>query len=405
MASEAIAVPTFIHDIAIEGLWRTKPSVVLRELPFTSGTIVDPAACRLGLTRLWNLGIFSRVAGRIETRRPDASSTATRTVLVLILEERWTLNLLISFGSGGNASWLRLGLADSNVLGRYVELGALYERFGSHHGGLVWCKDPRFLDRRLDLQVTAERLVRPRPAYAVLRTRARIDAGGLLDADRWRISGSVDVVQDRFLDATGLNDVRPGFQAVVAEHAWRRGRVDVVRIRQTGASAEVRAVVGKSLRGEPTWLAVTSDVLAYAAPGSDWNLALRAHAGLQGKATPEHLRLHLGGLQHVRGHPDNALRTRAWLLVNAELRWTAWDSTWLAVVPTAFVDTAVVALAENPRASGPAPTWLAGVGAGVRLLVPRAVRTGLRVDAAVPFDDLRGAGRGIGLSIGVFQFF
>jgi len=80
----------------------------------------------------------------------------------------------------------------------------------------------------------------------------------------------------------------------------------------------------------------------------------------------------------------------------------AWDSTWLALMPTVFVDGA---LAEAQSGAGSPQTALS-FGAGCRFLVPRFVGTGLRVDAAwalgpIPF----GTGTTPSVSVGVYQFF
>ena len=73
------------------------------------------------------------------------------------------------------------------------------------------------------------------------------------------------------------------------------------------------------------------------------------------------------------------------------------------MVPTAFVDAALA------RDDTKGATALASTGLGVRLLVPRFVRTGLRIDIAQPLTGINcpaaTAGFCPGLNIGVFQFF
>jgi hypothetical protein len=76
----------------------------------------------------------------------------------------------------------------------------------------------------------------------------------------------------------------------------------------------------------------------------------------------------------------------------------AWDWTWLAVVPTVFADMAALAQGQDVRG-------LASLGGGVRLLIPRFVRSGLRLDVAWPLTQQADGSSGPGASIGVFQFF
>jgi hypothetical protein len=108
---------------------------------------------------------------------------------------------------------------------------------------------------------------------------------------------------------------------------------------------------------------------------------------------PAELQYHLGGLDLVRGYTDSLVRTHRYALANLELRAIAFDSTWFALGFGVFVDGAV---AED---EGLRP--LLSVGGGVRLLVPRFVRTGIRADFALTL-----AGKvEPGISLGVYQFF
>ena len=83
----------------------------------------------------------------------------------------------------------------------------------------------------------------------------------------------------------------------------------------------------------------------------------------------------------MRGLQDNAITTNAFALFNAEARVIAFDSTWFAVVPAAFVDGVVAAGNPiGPNTVGPVQRAVS-IGAGVRLLIPRFIGTGLRLDA------------------------
>jgi hemolysin activation/secretion protein len=177
------------------------------------------------------------------------------------------------------------------------------------------------------------------------------------------------------------------------------GRVDVERLLQKGASLELRhGVAATSSPVTSTYAQTTAEALAFAAFGSRWNLAVRARLATITRV-PEHLELYVGGLDLVRGYADNRVRTRGYALTNVELRFVAFDSTWIALMPVAFTD---MVLSESPK--GPAgedvPRALVSAGAGLRILVPKFVGTGFRFDLAVPAERPR-----VGLNVGVYQFF
>src|SRR5579883_1172895 len=155
-APPEVALPARIDAIELLGLTRTSEFVVMRELPWHPGEVVTRAAFDLGVTRLWNTPIFSRVDAHV-VRKGD------RTVAVFELEERWPLTPLVEFQSGGNATWFHLGASHRNVLGKYLELEGFYEYFNGQSGGRVWFRDARLFDERLELKLGLERLMRPRP--------------------------------------------------------------------------------------------------------------------------------------------------------------------------------------------------------------------------------------------------
>ena len=397
-ARDEVTLPTRVHRIAVTGLVRTQPFVVLRELPFAAGQVVDAALWQFATTRLWNCGLFNKVEAVLARDPSNGEVVATFAVV-----ENWTLNPLFSFAAGGRAAWVRLGATDSNLLGRFLEFGAQYERFTHYDGFQAWVRDPRFLGRRLDWVVVVDRLVRPRPDFADRRLRLGTEVAGLLWQDRLRLTAKVEALYDVLLPADGGDDAgAPRHGVGLVEFGVRLGRVDALRVRQRGVSLEVRSTAvatdAAPVRGfSQGWL----ELLALQTFGERWNLAARLQMGAQGEA-PDHLRFWLGGLNLVRGYVDNHVRTGRYLLLNAEARWVALDSYWVALVPAAFVDVGLAA----PTFGTSLP--LLSTGGGVRIVFPWMVRSGLRVDAALPLlaDGCpRGALPCIGLSLGVYQFF
>jgi hypothetical protein len=378
---EANELPARLDEIRIEGLIRTQPFVVRRELQFTEGDVVTQEALDLAVTRLWNTTIFSRVGAAVVRERGH-------TALVIRLEDRWTLNPLFRFGSGGDAFFFRIGAADNNIAGRFLELQAQYEYFDGFHGGQAVFRDPRLFDRRMELYVQVDRLVRPRQGFSDQRTQAIVEVAKLASRDRLRFALRASAFANRFLAPLEPPPFYPAAtDTLFVEPSFRVGRVDLVRIRQRGASLELRPGIGATTSDvADAYATMTGEALLFLMAGERWNFAFRVRASNITKV-PAHLEHWAGGLDLLRGFPDNFVRTRAFVLGNAEARFTAFDSTWLAVVPTVFVDAIA---ARSP--AGTAGSALS-VGAGVRLLIPKFVGSGLRADLAIPVHaDLQPVG-------------
>ncbi len=388
-AGSEVSFPVRIHRIEIRGLQGTSPEVVLREVAWNGGATVTKEAWDLAITRLWNTNLFDQVEGTIEERDEG-------TVAVFQLAEKFTINPLFRFASDGDVLWLQVGASDINVLGRFQEVAVLYERFGSFNGGQVWFRDPRAFGERIDLLVQADRLVRPRPGFVLARNRTRVEVSQLAYSDRLRYGLRVDGFVDRFLDPTqGPSQIPDDLTGLFVDPAVRVGRVDTIRLRMQGASAELRPGMGFMTADRGRYQQVNFETLGFLMVGSRWNLAIRGTAG-KTSDVPTQLRYFLGGLDFIRGYPDNYLRTQAYAVANAEIRFVAFDSKYVAFMPVVFADGAI---AEAEAQSGVRGALSAGT--GLRVLIPYFVNTGVRGDIAFPLhgdEKPRPA-------LGVFQFF
>ncbi len=384
------ALPLVVTRLELRGLTFTKEFVARRELALQLPGVLTHEAWTVGLARLWNCGLFSRVDGTLE-QRPEG------VVAVVTLEERFSLNPLFSFGIGGGAAWVRFGANDNNFLGRFLEWGLRYERFLAFNGGQLWFRDPRLFNQRLVGLAQVEWLFRPRPEYTRRRLQGLVDL--LKEVEDAALLGlRVEAFRDEYsapLAGTAL--VPTNMQGVVAHASVRVGRVDTIRLRERGASLELRSSFGfTSDSSNPVYVQTFAEAFGFFPIGDRFNLALRGQAGVSSPA-PTEQRFYLGGLDLLRGFDDSSIRTEQFVLGNVELRAVAFDSTWFAVVPAVFVDGAVARTEQlQSRAS-------LSMGGGVRLLVPKMLRTGVRADVAV---TVTGGGQPqVGFSFGVFQFF
>jgi outer membrane protein assembly factor BamA len=383
------AWPRRIDAIEVKGVSWTKEFVVLRELPWKAGELVSEEHWQLGTTRLWNTDLFSRIDAVIEARDDG------RTVAVLTIEERFSLNPLFSFGIGGGRWWFRVGANDVNWFGRYLEWGVRYERFDIYNGGQGWLRDPRLFNKRLIGLVQVDYLFRPRPEYTRRRLAGTVDLSGELN-DVTRTGLKLEVFYDQYLNPLEGTAVLPP-ELVAGQLTWfqRIGRVDTVRLRQTGWSFELRETFGVASSGPSTLYAqLFMELLWFKLLGERFNLAVRSQAGLTTDA-PTELLFYLGGLDLVRGYADSVLRAHKFALVNGEARGVIFDTMWVALMAAVFVDGALAEVVPGTV------TPLFSLGGGLRLLSPRLVKTGIRADVAVTLT-----GRpAVGFSFGVYQFF
>lgn len=119
-----------IRSVEYEGLRRTKTKVLEREFEFSLDQPTTRAELEETAQRLRNLQIFSTVEYELE---PLDDGYLLRFQVL----ERWTILPVFKGSSGGGVNQLIVDLYDINVLGRYLEMGAQYERLGPTNSGVV----------------------------------------------------------------------------------------------------------------------------------------------------------------------------------------------------------------------------------------------------------------------------
>jgi len=388
-AARADDFPAHIATLRIEGLRHTLPRIVQRELPWRPGTVVPREDWDLGIARLWNTGLFEQVDACLEG--PADARTA-----VVRLAEHFTIGPLVSYGVSGGTGWFRLGAEESNLLGRFWDVAAEYERFGAENGGMARVGEPRLLDRRVGAWLSFERLARPRPRFVDFRTLGRLEISGE-SSDRLSFRGWFEAFSHRFQaprDAPG--ELPPASAGARLGGEMKLGRVDIRGLRKQGASLAIApSLAATSDPDHPVFAQLSIELLWLRAEGERWNFALRTRAATGTPAPLQH-RFWLGGLELMRGYEDNHFRGAGYAAFNAEVRWTAWEGSWLAFVPAMFADGA----AMRPDVPD-APRFGLAAGAGVRIIVPKFVEMGGRFDLAVPLVGERG----LQPNLGVYQYF
>lgn len=394
------AQPTRIHEVRVEGRWLTTDSTVRRELTFAPGALVTPEAWDLFLARLWNLRIFSRVELTLER---EGEGEGERNTAVVRLEDALPIFPILYLQFGGNQFFLWAGASHVNVLGRALEVFGYYQRFGPLNGFHVHVMDPRLLNTRTLGQLDAEWLARPRPEFLHRRAavRLRLEASPPESSDdRVRIGLRVEGTSDELASRGEPSAVPPPSRGALLAPYVRFGRLDTDRLRFSKGFLEVRAGVG--VTDDPSsrvWNQLEVEGQWFIKLGRLFNVASRLKAGLSHDARPQD-RFYVGGLDLVRGYQDSEVRAVRYVSVNAELRLVAFDSTWFAIMPVAFLDAGLARRDTGATAS------LSSVGMGLRLLIPRIPMYGARVELALPLvPGVSSPALQPGVNFGIWHFF
>lgn len=404
-----------VTAIALQGLERTQPVVVRRELLIGVGRPLSLEALDESVQRLNNLGIFRLVQARLHPDGPQGVR------VVLEHDEKWTLLPIFTAGRGGGLLYLYVGATETNLLGRYIETGANYYYLGGTHSGAIWLEDPRLLHRRLSGRLQAGVDNRLRLLYGDdghrrgAWSRRRLFVMGEVQADidpRWlQVGGALVVTHDTFGDFL----LSPALKALNSERGLvfpdnrrdviARATVRVGRINRTDYFMHGTALLGQ-LSLAPGWLGSeqpfvqgTLSGFGYLRFGATGNLAARVMLGAISEAVPERL-FYVGGLQYRRGFVDSRFAGTHMWNANLEARMSSLHRRMVALQHVVFCDLGAVggSGAELLEASRRPPV---SVGTGVRLMLPLIARFVARLDFAVAFDD----GAQWRVSFGSQQFF
>ncbi len=410
-----------IDAIVVDGLFLTKPNVVTRELLFGEGEVATRRQIEDSVQRLRNLGIFRIAEYELLDRRiplPDGtlpSANEEHRVLLITVDERWTLIPFGTFAAGGGTFSLTTGLYDINLLGRYIQLGGQYQHFAGTNSFALWAEDPRFLGRRLSLGGSFVQSNRINVFYADsgeregAHLRLRQSGGVSLNVEwlPWLRSGiSLGYVNDEYSTqllspelvelelARGLPEqaqyARIGLSTTL-------GRLDANSFLRSGAS--LGWAVAASKAGVLSNLDYVDDVLQaiwFAVLPFRSNVGVRLGIGHTTSSRPEY-DFFVGGFNILRGFLHRRYHGTHYWYGNAELRIPSIDTRWLVLQHVGFLDAAGVGssfdvLGEIDGMSG---------GAGLRILSPKIFSLVARIDYAW---SIIGDGRSA-LSFGAGQFF
>ncbi len=117
-----------IEDVVVEGLKKTKPWVVRRELTIKPGELFREKTVARDIQKIFNLGLFGNVTSDI---RPGVKDPQRGIILVLKIEEKRTGEASVAAGYSNLDNFvLILSVAENNFRGRGERVAANIELFG-----------------------------------------------------------------------------------------------------------------------------------------------------------------------------------------------------------------------------------------------------------------------------------
>ncbi len=399
-----------IQKIKLSGLTKTKKNIVLNELTFTEGSIVNHDDINNSITNLRNTNLFSDVSYKL--------NGADNNNLHINFTERWTTIPIFKYSSGGGVGQLTLGVYDPNILGHYIESGIQYQRLGETNSGVIWFKNPRLFGKKQGIDVQAWLSNRLRTKYeqgvdepiiktGFLHERKKLYLNYFKEFDS-EVTGhfSYEYNNDTFSTELLEEDVKQkaiafGLPKETEVHfiglGVDYGKLNYNNFKVDGFLTELRLRYGlASTKETNNFLDADLSLLYYNTLKWDITFAQRFLTGITTTDILQYWK-YLGGLDRVRGFSDNRFAGKYYWLSNTELRVPLYRHKWVVIQGVSFLDL----VGTSDRSKYFTNLEGASAGAGLRLFLPKVYRFVLRFDFAQPIkrdDDLK-------FSFGVQQFF
>ena len=384
----------FVDEIKIVGLKKTKESVVLRELLFKQGDELTTAELLESIQRLKNLRIFSKVLPFIKLKKNN------HVELTIEIEEKWTTIPFFNISSGGDTFYAYAGAYDINTFGRYIETGAQYDNWNGKHGGVVWFRNPRFLNKHILAGADLWSTTRPR----TLLTPAGEEQGQYIldqkilnllfenEIESWfsigltlqfRKTKIINTTTTDLIDSYTLSLIqkRNRTNEIGATFSAALGKLNYDNYLVKGKqSALYYKYAGEKTGSEEDIQKIVWENSAY------WRLPYTANLGLRfnmAAIKTENIQnfFYVGGFEHIRGYFDGQFRNKAYWLANVEYRIPSFKNNWLVLQHIFFVDAANASnkledLQDINR------TVYSG-GTGIRIISPKIYSFNGRLDIAL----------------------
>ena len=384
-----------IANITILGLERTQTHVVQRELLIRQGEPLELSEIEESLQRIKNLRLFHDVSDAYYVDNNN------QVYIQLSVAESFTTIPIFKIAEGGGTRYLVVGAYDINTLGSYLETGAQYESWNNEDGGVVWFRQPRFMEQWVRLGADLWSVKRPRNLYEpdgvsqgdfVLYQRKLNLFVDKEWSSEFTLGFGAELNQTQLLDGSMSGQLSAGVAQAVANSSivdtnWAKfylklGRLNYDNVRLEGKSFEFTF--------DYTSADLGSDYQAYRTSWDNkvfWRVTKRANVGWRlkwVKTNSQELQdlFYVGGFEHVRGYFDGQLRGRQYWQSNLEYRQLLLTSSWYYLQGNIFADVAQLISPTTTIESNNDDVFYS-TGIGLRLGSPKIYRFIARLDIAL----------------------
>ena len=311
-----------ILNIEITGLDRTDSEVVHRELKLENDEL-NALTLQSSIQSLKNLRIFSEVEPEIN------QNEAKEPVLKLNLQEKWTTIPIMKYSSGGGTQYFVVGAYDINSFGKFLELGAQYENWNGEHAGVVWFRNPRFFNQRLNFSADVWSVNRPRFLYdenaqevgSYVLNRKKINVGLDKEFRHWlKLGIGVELDSDQLIEATFTDPTiaqQTNIQSTDTQNTYLSrflisvGKLNYDNYLVHGKVSELtleKTITGKY--SDFSFSRLTWDTKSFWRLPLNTNIGARILVGITDTSALQHTFL-IGGIENIRGFYDGQFKGRA----------------------------------------------------------------------------------------------
>ena len=389
------ALGKIVASISILGLQRTQSNVVKRELLIKKGKPLQLSELEESLQRLKNLRVFHNIEDNYYLDENN------KVHFRLTVADRYTTIPIAKITEGGGTRYLVAGVYDVNTLGKYLETGIQYESWNGEDGGVVWFRNPRFMNQRMRFGADFWSVKRPRDLYepdgtsqgdfVTYQRKLNIFVDQEWFSD-FTLGMGVELNQTQLLDGAMSGQLNMGVAQAISDQSeiethWARvyaslGRLDYDNILLKGRLSELDFhYASPDLSSDYEAYRVSWDNRVFWPVGNDSNLAWRFKWAKTNSTQLQDL-FYVGGFENVRGYFDGQLRGQQYWQSNIEYRDILFQTSWYYLQGNIFADVAQLIDSRSAIESQTDDVFYS-TGIGLRLGSPKIYRFVARLDIAL----------------------
>ncbi len=398
-----------IVSVQWEGLKANKESYLKRFLTSKAGEPLQQEKAQLDVQRLKNLPSISDASYRLD----PIGSDSTR--LIFSVKEAWTLFPVLSIGGVEGNVWYEIGFNEINLLGRGMNLLAVYRNIDRRNNYQIFFRQPYFLGTQWGISAGIHRYASVEPLYfpeggvwyeyTNLSTELGLsyefnpghvfELGGVYFIEDYQKSAQQD-----FLDPPGPEGLR--LPKLLGKLTHRIDRINYHYFYQSGFSNITLLETVYNIQEANFFSMFLNETRYFRRIGKKGNLGLRLRIGISNNINTPFAPFVLDSRINIRGAGNRIDRGTGTLVLNLEYRQTLWEREAFALQGIVFSDSGAWRTPGGPLQDFVNPDFFRHfVGPGLRFIYKKAHNAIFRIDYG--FDLYRIQQRG--LVIGFGQYF